>query len=110
MNIYDKANELAKALKESEQFLEFKKVKESITSEEDKKIISEFRKLQMEAYQEQIQNNHISDEMKAKLQELYDDASKNPKINDYLMNEERFGLMWSDIMKILSQAVEIDIY
>lgn len=109
MNIHDKANELAQALKESEQFVNFKKIKNALTEEEDKKIIDEFRKVQMEAYQDQMQNGRISDEMKNKLQSMYNDASKNPKVNEYLMCEERFGLLWSDIMKILSQAVEVDI-
>ena len=109
MNIYDKAHELAEALKTSEQFVNFKKIKNSITDKEDKKIIDEFRKLQMEAYKEQMENGRISDEMKNSLQSMYNDASSNPKVQEYLMWEERFGLIWSDIMKILSQAVEIDI-
>ena len=109
MNIYDKAHELAKALKESEQFISFKKIKDSIIDEEDKKIINEFRKLQIEAYQEEIKNGRISDEMKSKLQSMNGEASNNPRVHEYLMSEERFGVVWTDIMKILSQAVEIDI-
>jgi len=109
MNIYDKAHELAKALKESEQFVNFKNVKDSLTDEEDKKIIDEFRKLQMEAYQEELKNGRISDEMKSKLQSMNNAILENPKIQEYLMSEERFGIVWSDIMKILTQAVEIDI-
>jgi len=108
MNVYDKAHELAKALKESSEFTAFKKSKELITDGNDKKVIDEFRKKQLEAYQEQVQNGKLSDEMKNSLQILYEDASKNPKIKEYLMSEERFGLIWADIMKILTQAVEID--
>ncbi len=107
MNVYDKANELARALNECEQYIEYKKVKESLTDENDKKIIEDFRKLQIEAYNEQMEKGYLSDEMKRKLQDLHVLASKNAKVNEYLMSEERFGIVWADIMKILSQAVDI---
>ncbi len=109
MNIYDKAHELARELKQCPEIIEFKKASEKVNSSDNsKKMLEDFRRLQIEAYTEQIQKGKISDELMEKLQNLGSVVSMNPDVASYLQAEARFGATWEDIMKILNEAVGIE--
>jgi len=57
MAIYDKAHELAKSIKESAEFLEYKKLKEELFSNPELKTkIEEFEKIRYEVQMLTVQN------------------------------------------------------
>lgn len=106
MYIYDKANELAKSIKESKEFLEYKKAKEEVKSiPELKEKIDEFEKIRYETQVLSIQGEQQSEEKMKKLQELYQILMQNPKIKDYFDIEVRFNVMLADVNKIIGEAV-----
>jgi len=109
MNIYDKAYEFARVLKECNEVVEYreslKKIKEN---EANKKMLDDFRKIQFEAYSEQIEKGELSDSIKEKLENMGSVVTLNPDIGKFLQAEANFGVMWEDVMKILTKAMGIE--
>lgn len=106
-NIHDLANNLATALKETEELKNYKKATPAVEgNEENKKMIDDFRRLQFEAYNEQVSTGTVSPETEEKFKNLTAVLSMNPSIKEYLDAEARFSVLWEDIMKILSEAVK----
>lgn len=107
MYVYDQANELAKSLKESKEYLEYKKAKEEVKSvPELKEKIDEFEKIRYETQLLTIQGEQQSEEKMKKLQELYQILMQNPKVKDYFDIEVRFNVMLADVNKIIGEAVK----
>lgn len=110
MNIYDRANELARELRECEELKNFKVASEKIKSNEQaKRMLEDFRRIQIEAYTEQMQKGEISRELQDKLQNLGSVVSLNPEVANFLQAEAKFGIIWEDIMKILGDAIQVDL-
>lgn len=107
MYVYDQANELARSLKESKEYLEYKKLKEEVKSMPDmKEKIDEFEKIRYETQLLTIQGEEQNEEKMKKLQELYQILMQNPKIKEYFDVEVRFNVMLADVNKIIGEAVK----
>ena len=107
MYVYDEANNLAKAIQDSKEYLEYKKAKEEIQSIPDMKSkIDEFEKIRYEAQVMAFQGKDSDEEKKKKLQEMYDILMKEPKIKEYFDIEVRFNIMLADVNKIISESVK----
>ncbi|MHC1721332.1 MAG: YlbF family regulator [Clostridiaceae bacterium] len=110
MNIYDKAHELARALRDSSEAAELRDAGKKIkNNDKNKKMLEDFRKIQIEGYTEQMKNGKMPPELTEKLQNLASIISMNPDLSKYLQAEQRFGIMWEDIIKILNDAVGVDL-
>ena len=110
MNIYDKAHELAGALKLSQEVVEYKKSQNKIKSNENnKKMVEDFRSRQMELYSLQMQGREPSKEQIDAINNLMGIISMNPEVREFLEAEMRFSRLWEDIMKILGEAVDLDL-
>jgi Uncharacterized conserved protein len=109
MNIYDKAHEFARELKSCPEVVQLREISKKVKENEiNAKILDDFRKLQFEAYSEQMQTGSISDEIKAKLNSIGSIISTNPAVAEYLQAEQKFSIMWDDVLKILNEAIGID--
>lgn len=109
MNIYDKVNELAQELKNCPEVLNFRSAYSKISSNStNKKMLDDFREIQIKAYQEQMEKGKVSDETMQKYQNLTSILSLNPEIAAYLAAENKFGTLWEDIMKTLNEAVGVN--
>lgn len=109
MNIYDKAHEFAKELKNYPEVVQLREVSKKVKENEiNAKILDDFRKLQFEAYSQQMQTGNISDEIKAKLNNIGSTIAANPSVAEYLQAEQKFSVMWDDVLKILNEAIGID--
>ena len=107
MYVYDKANELARSLRESKEYLEYKKAKEEVKAvPELKEKIDEFEKIRYETQVLTIQGEEQSEEKMKKLQELYQILMQNPKVKEYFDVEVRFNVMLADVNKIIGEAVK----
>lgn len=111
MNVYDKVHELARVLKDCPEVVEFRNASKMIQgNESNKKMLEDFRKLQIEAYAEQMNNGgKISKETEEKLRNLFSIISMNMDVSSYLQAEQRFGVIWEDMMKILNEAIGADV-
>lgn len=106
MYVYDEANNLAKAIQESKEYLEYKKIKEEIKSDaETKKKIDDFEKIRYDVQALSFQGKEDEEKMK-KLQEMYTILNENAKIKEYFDIEVRFNIMLADVNKIISESVK----
>ncbi|GIM27913.1 UPF0342 protein [Clostridium polyendosporum] len=109
-NIYDKAHEFAKELKNLPEVIEYRNASKKI-NEDDKhrKMVEDFRKIQIQAYTEQMQNNgNISDTTKEKFKNIGSIVMMNPEIAQYLQAEAKFAVIWDDLLKILNDAIGVE--
>jgi len=109
MNIYDEAHEFARELKNAPEVVQLRELSKKVQENETNvKILEDFRKMQFEAYSQQMQTGKISDEIKEKLNNIGSIISMNPTVSEYIQSEQRFSVMWEDVLKILNDAIGID--
>ncbi len=107
MYVYDEANNLAKAIRESKEYNEYKKAKdEMVATPEMKAKIEEFEKIRYEVQVMTFEGKTQDEEKMKKLQEMYDMLMKEPKIKEYFDIEVRFNIMLADVNKIISESVK----
>ena len=107
MNVYDEVNSLAKAIKESREYTEYKEIKQLLfVDKELKNKVDEFEKIRYEEQLMALQGEKQSEEKMAKLQELYQILIKNPQIKDYFDKEVRFNVMIADVNKIIGEEIK----
>lgn len=106
MYVYDEANNLAKAIQESREYLELKKTKEEVSKNPEMKTkIDEFEKTRYEVQAMSFQGKDDPEKMK-KLQEMYNILNNDKKIKEYFDIEVRFNIMLADVNKIISESVK----
>lgn len=109
MNIHDKAYEFSKELKNCPEVIQLREASKKIDgNEKNKKMLDDFRKLQIEAYSQQMQTGKVSNEIKEKLKNLGPVIAANPSVSEYIQSEQRFSVVWEDVLKILNDAIGID--
>ncbi len=109
MNIYDRTREFAEELKTCDEVVDLQRLSQRIKNNEDyTRILSDFRKIQVEAYSQQVQNGKISEEIMEKFKNMGSVISANPPVNEYIQAERKFSVMWQDILKILNDAIGVD--
>ena len=109
MNPYGAAHLLAKAMKESPEYNEFKTLKDQVQQNEStKKMLKDFRKKQFTLQAKQMSGQKVSEEDTKKLQELQNVLLQNPLVGPYLHAEYRLSTILNDVYKILGEAVDMD--
>lgn len=110
MYVYDKANELAKALSESEEYKSYRAAKEKVDkSSSAKDILNDFKKRQFELQAMQLSGQKPDESKLSQIQSLYQVIILNPDIAEYLKAEFTFNQMFSDIYNIIGKAVDLDL-
>ncbi len=107
MNVYDEVNGLAKAIKESKEYLEYKQVKALLLANPElKEKVDEFEKIRYEEQLLALQGEKQSEEKMKKLQELYQILVKDNMVKDYFDKEVRFNVLIADVNKIIGDAIK----
>lgn len=107
MYVYDEANNLAKAIRESKEYEEYKKAKEDLNNNSDmKQKVEEFEKIRYDVQVMAFQGEKQDEEKQKKLQEMYEILMKEPKIKEFFDIEIRFNIMLADVNKIISESVK----
>jgi len=108
MTVYDAAHHLANAIKESEEFIQFRKLEKEVKSTPElKDMVEDFQKRQFELQGMQLQGQPIEEEKMKKLEELFSVINRDPKAAEYFQAELRFNQMMGDVSKILGDAMGI---
>lgn len=109
MNVYDTANRLAYEIQESDEYKQYKKLKDSVMSNnETKNKIEEFEKLR---YDVQLmdytgeKNNAEKEEKTKKLEEMYRMLVEDKQVKEYFDLEVKFNVMIADVNKIIAEAI-----
>ena len=107
MYVYDQANNLAKSIKESKEYLEYKKAKEDLNSNPElKQKVDEFEKIRYDVQVMAFQGEKQDEEKQKKLQEMYQILMQDTKIKEFFDIEVRFNIMLADVNRIISESVK----
>ena len=107
MKVYDEVNNLAQAIKESKEYLEYREIRKEVFSNiELKGQVEEFEKIRYEEQLLAMQGEQQSEEKMKKLQELYTILVKNEKVKEYFDKEVRFNVMMADVNKTIGEAIK----
>lgn len=106
MNVYDTANRLAQELKQSEEYINYKMAKETLNLKPDlKKKIEEFEVTRYEAQITAMQTGKNDEEKTKKMQDLYIELIEDYDAKKFFDAEVKFNIMFSDINKIIGDAI-----
>ena len=107
MKVYDEVNNLAQAIKESKEYIEYRDIRKEVFADlELKNKVEEFEKIRYEEQLLAMQGEKTSEEKMAKLQELYTILVQNDKVKEYFDKEVRFNVMMADVNKTIGEAIK----
>lgn len=107
MNIYDKAHELARALKNSEEYLSVLTAQKKLTADPAAyKMFLDYRRKEI-AYQTAMMSGQTLDDSEMKnLERLAEIIGLNSAVREYIQAEARFGTIFGDIQRIIGDSVK----
>ena len=109
MNVYDTANRLAQEIRSSSEYVEYKKLKDSLMSNsETKKKIEDFEKLRYEVQLIEYTGENRDSEKEKKLQEMYTVLVEDKQVKEYFDLEVNYGEIKEELSKdeLLRKSVE----
>ena len=107
MQVYDTANRLAQEIKESNEYKEYKKLKDEIHNNPEKKQkVEDFEKLRYEVQLMEYTGEKKDEEKNKKLEEMYATLVQNKDIKEYFDLEVKFNIMIADVNKIIAEAIK----
>lgn len=107
MQVYDTANRLAHEIKESEEYKAYKKLKDEIQNNPEKKQkVEEFEKLRYDVQLMAYTGKEQDEEKNKKLEEMYATLVENKDIKEYFDLEVKFNIMIADVNKIIAEAIK----
>ena len=105
MNVYDQAHQLAKAIRESEEFKQLEKKKKQIEENPElDKAIKDFMGKQLELQTMQMMGQSVDESAFQQLQQLSVVLMQDPLAANYLQCQMRFTMMMSDVYKIVGEV------
>ena len=110
MNPYDQAHALARALKESDEYVEYMRLKKvAYDDSTNKALLDEYKKLQFRLQAKMAAGESMPQDDMQRLTQIGALLQFNPDVSAYLMAEFRFQRMLSDIFKILADVAGVDL-
>jgi len=106
MNVYNEAHNLARAIRESEEFKQYDDVKKKIADKPElSQMLNDFQMRQFELQAKQMMGESPAEGMNQQIQELYNIMMRDPVSAQYLQCEVRFSLMMNDVYKIIGEVI-----
>ncbi len=106
MNVYDEAHGLARAIKESNEFKEFDRMRKEVEQDADvSQMLGELQKLQIELQTAQMTGNQPDADMMSRMQSLSTMLATKPLAAKFMQTEAAFSVMMNDVFKIIGEAV-----
>ena len=110
MNVYEEAHNLARAIKESNEFKEYDRLKTSVESDEQlNQMLQEFQSLQLRFQTAQLSGESMDPELMNRIQQMSAMLMTKPAAAEYLQAAMRFTVMMNDVMQILAEAAKLNI-
>ncbi len=110
MNPYDQARELARTLKESEEYRDYMRLKEAAYEDDtNRALLDEYRKLKFRLQAKAAAGESLPQDDMQRLQQIGVLLQFNPDASGYLLAEFRFQRMLTDIFKILADVAGVDL-
>lgn len=110
MNVYEQAHALKSAIKESNEYIEFKESEEKLnTNPELAKAMKDFQAKQIEFQTKQMLGENMGSETMEAIQSLSAVMMKDPLAAEYLQRQMRFSVMIKDVYDVLNEVIGINI-
>jgi cell fate (sporulation/competence/biofilm development) regulator YlbF (YheA/YmcA/DUF963 family) len=104
--IFDKAHELARALKTSDEYRAFSKAKDMLEKDADaKKMVQDFLIKKAEVEYESLTGKQEDKTKVEQLQRMYELLAYNPTARSFMEDYTRFQRIMADVSKIIGDAV-----
>jgi len=108
MNVYDCAHQLARALKDSQEYKNFNRLNEEISANKElKEMLDDFQQKQLELQTQQLFGNEVEENGMEEIQKLYQIVAKDPKAAEYLQAQMALSKIMADIYGILGEVIKI---
>lgn len=105
--VYDSANELEKAIQESEEFVDLKAAYDKVMADPNsKEMFDNFRNTQLELQQKQMQGEEISEEEVEKAKQVVEVVQQHEEISKLMEQEQRVNVLINDISRIITKPLE----
>ncbi|WP_018753381.1 YlbF family regulator [Paenibacillus sanguinis] len=107
MNIYDKAHELAAALKDSREVTEITAAMKLVDADpESKQMLDNFRARQTEVQQRMMSGDMPSQEEMEQMEKLFEVLSLNLNIRRLFDAEQKLSVIIQDVNKIITDSLQ----
>lgn len=108
-NVYDLTHELARALKECDQYKTYLEMKSKVSENEElSAMINDFQDKNMAMQTQQMLSAEPPQDLILQVQSLYQIVMKDPLAAQYIQAEMAFTQVVSDIYGILGEVIRID--
>lgn len=106
MSVHDKAHDLGRALRNSEEYRAFLLAKQNLDNDAaSKTMVQDFFKKKLAAEYDLMAGHPEDKEKSQELQKMYELIVLNPKARDFIHAHMRFQQIAADIYKIIGDAV-----
>src|SRR5699024_10677266 len=110
VNVYDQANALESALRQSEEFKALESYYKAVNeNEESKKLFDEFREVQMELQVKQMQGEEILDADVERAQQTAKAIEADENIKSLMESEQKLSQLIQDLNRVIMKPIE-DLY
>ncbi|MFZ5942855.1 MAG: YlbF family regulator [Bacillota bacterium] len=108
MNVYDSAHNLARSLKNSQEYEKYQAALSKIKGDQEKEsILTSLRKKQMEIQGLQMMGREVSADKMQELEKASQILNFHPVIKDFLEAEYQLGRMIADVQKIIGETFDL---
>lgn len=106
-NVYDQANALESALRESEEFQQMKELYSKVNEDaESKKLFDDFRDIQMTLQQKQMQGEELLEEEIQKAQSSAQEIENDENIKGLMEAEQKMSQLIQDLNRVIMKPIE----
>lgn len=109
MNVYDEAHSLARAIKESNEFKEFDRMRKEVDNDKDcSEMLKELQELQIQLQTIQMTGQAPDQAVVQRFQSLSTMAATKPLAARYLQAQGAFSIMMNDVFGIIGEAMAVE--
>lgn len=107
MNFYDKVHELVRALKQTNEYVEYINLKSKLKIDEKiYKMVKDFKEKQKDLQIKHINGTKMSDEEKNSMENLYSIIVQNEDVRKLFEFEMKLDVMLADMQKIVGDGIK----
>ncbi len=108
--MYNKAHELARAIKESQEYRDYKHWHDIVMEDEkNKAIIDDYHEKAMALQMQMMGGNEPDEQALEQLRSLESIVQANSTIRSYLEAEMRMSTAYADVQKIIAEPLELSL-
>lgn len=109
-NTYDIANDLERAVRESDEFTQLKEAHKAVESDPAaQQMFANFRQVQMSLQEKQMNGEQISEDEAQKAQQQFQLVQQNQEVSALMAAEQKMSVLISDLNRIITKPLE-DLY